>query len=367
LNVVVNRKALIVALKQVKAAVAKKTSIAIVRHVKLVVVDGLLLLTGTDLTTVLTCVCKAKGVNGEGCIPPDKALVFLEQATAESVSLIATYKNMLKIEAGNSSYLVDFLPAKDFPDLEHKIDRHKAKPITIPSFLTALGKVSYAIAKDDCRPALTGVSIKFLKNCSEIQLCAADGFRMALTMAKYKTEYKFKKEAPRQYIIPREAVALIQSLKTEKVNMYIGEGFLEFDCGHAVIGTFPINGTYPDYDKLIPDRKAMKFITFDRSEMLNAVKAIIAAKEYKMHPLRVEPKRGGVIKIWTQDGDGHNLSFNITGKGREKIAFNSSLLRDFVTVVSGDMVKMRLTTGSSPALIDHHHDTHLLMPMNVVW
>lgn len=367
MNITVNRRDLIAALKQVKAAVNRKTTIEIVRHVKLVAVDGLLLLTGTDLSTVLTCACKAKGVNGEGCIPPDKALTFLEQATAEKVSLIATYKNLLKIEAGNSSYLVDFLTAKDFPALEHKIDRRKAKPITIPALLTALNKVSYAVAKEDTRPVLAGVSVKFLKNCSEIQLCAADGFRMALTMAKYKTEHKFKKDSPRQYIISREAVALIQSLKTEKVTMYIGDNFLEFDCGHAVVGTFPINGTYPDYDKLIPDRKAMKSITFDRGEMLNAVKAIIAAKEYKMHPLRVEPKRGGEIKIWTQDGDGHNLSFNIHGKGREKIAFNSSLLRDLIVNSPGENLKMRLTTGSSPALIDHQRDVHLLMPMYVVW
>ena len=209
------------------------------------------------------------------------------------------------------------------------------------------------------------VSMKFIDK--EIELCAADGFRMAVTRVKYATAHKFKKDDPRQFVLPREAVLLFKTFEKDKVVMCIGENYLRFSTPEVVIGACTIQGTYPDYSQLYSNLKNLKSIEFDRAEMLNALKAVIKQKEFKIQPLRLETKRGGGVKVWSQDGDGHKLEFVVNGKGHGKIAFNASLLRDTVSVAPGPSITLYTTTAAGPAKMKLGHDTHLLMPMYVNW
>ena len=366
MKVEVNRMALISALKMVKAARCRRSVLPILHMVLLAAADGCLQLACTDLTVVITTKIKAKIADkGDSCcVDPDKVLILLDTLKTSNVTLIAKDK-VMEISSGAALCITEKMPGKDYPDFKDKIAMKKAKPILIAPFVTAVNKVAYAMAVEDTRPVLAGMSLKFLDK--EIELCAADGFRMAVTRVKYTTAHKFKRGTPRQFVVPREAVVLLKNMSREKVVMCIGDNYLTFSTPEVTIGTVPIQGTYPDYNKLYPAPKGLKSITFDRGEMLSALKAVIKQKDFNQHPLRLEKKRGGGVKVWSLDGDGHKMEFTVQGKCSIKKAFNPSLLRDTVTITPGPNVIMKTATDASPAMVKLGHDTHLLMPMYVNW
>ena len=366
MKVELNRMAFIAALKTVKAARPRRSALPILRMVLLSAADGCLQLTCTDMTAVITTKIKAKltATGDSCCIDPDKVLLLLDTLKTLNVTLNAKDK-VMEISSGSALCITEKMPGKDYPDFADKLAMKKAKPITVASFVTAVNKVAYAMAVEDTPPVLAGMSLKFLDG--EIELCAADGFRMGVTRVKYRTDHKFSKDAPRQFTVPREAVLLFKAFETDKVVMCIGENYLTFSTPRVIIGTGPIQGTYPDYSQLYTDLKGLKSMQFDRGEMLNVLKAVIRQKDFKMHPLRIETKRGGGVKVWSQDGDGHNLEFIVQGKCSVKKAFNPSLLRDTVAVTSGPGVIIKTATGQGPAMIKTGRDIHLLMPMFIQW
>ena len=366
MKVEVNRTALVSALKTVRAARCKRSALPILHMVLLAAAEGCLQLTCTDLTAVITTKLKARIVaKGDSCcVDPDKVLILLDTLKSPNVTLNAKDK-VMEISSGAALCITENMPGKDYPDFKDKLAMKKAKPITVASFVTAVNRVAYAMAVEDTRPILAGMSLKFLDG--EIELCAADGFRLAVTRVKYSTTHKFKKGDPRQFTVPREAVALFKTFGADKVVICIGDNYLTFSTPGVIIGTGPIQGTYPDYSQLYPDPKFMKPMSFDRGEMLNALKAVIKQKEFKLHPLRLETKRGGGVKVWSQDGDGHKLEFTVNGKGHGKIALNATLLRDTISVAPGPSITLYTTTNKGPMKMKLGHDTHLLMPMYVQW
>ncbi|MDD3428091.1 MAG: DNA polymerase III subunit beta [Caldisericia bacterium] len=366
MKVEVNTIRLIAALKLVKAARPRRSALPILRMVLLSAADGYLQLTCTDLGAVITTKVKARitATGDSCCVDPDKVLILLDTLKTPNVTLNAKDK-VMEISSGKALCITEKMPGKEFPDFADKLAMKKAKPIIIAGLVSAINKVSYAMADEDVRPVLMAVSMKFVDK--EIELCAADGFRMAVTRVKYATSHKFKKDEPRQFVLPREAVLLFKAFETDKVVMCIGENYLRFSTPEVVIGACTIQGTYPNYSQLYPDPKNLKSMKFDRGEMLNVLKAVIKQKDFKVHPLRIEPKRGGGVKVWSQDGDGHKMEFVVQGKCSVKKAFNPSLLRDTVAVTTGQDVTIKTLAGQGAAMIKTGHDIHLLMPMYIQW
>lgn len=363
----VKRLELLEALRKVQAACQKsKFGTEILHMVRIVAANGLLSLTGTDgSTNYITLTLKAHIKNtGAGCIPPDRVIGFLSVAATDTVSLENTGNKLLRIEAGHSSYLVDYQSAEGFckARFADQLNRHKAKAVHVKGWYSALSTVAYAMAKEDTRPVLCGMLMKFCDG-NVIELSAADGFRLARTTIKYKSEIHFKKKDVREFIIPREAVDLMCRLKEENYTFFIGSGIMMFVSGPIEIGVTLIQGTYPDIDKVIPDNKGR--LKLDRDDVLAAIKQF-SNKDFKGKALRIEPARGGVL-VSMQADEGNKLSCKVQGKSGIKIAFNPAFLKDALTRLTDSSVVMLVSDGSSPAMFKDGNSKHVVMPMFQQW
>ncbi|MFA5376711.1 MAG: DNA polymerase III subunit beta [Dehalococcoidia bacterium] len=366
MRVKVKRLEFLEALKKAQAACQKgKYGVEILRMVRMVAANGVLLLTGTDGSAAyITVTCKAQiKTKGAGCVTPDKIITFLSAAATDSVTLVDTGNKLLRIEAGHAAYLVDYQPADNFCDANFAaaIHRHKAKAVHVKGLFSALSDVAYAAAKEDTRPVLTGVLMKFRDGI--IELVAADGFRMAISRVKYKSDIHFKKTDSREFILPREAVDLMCRLKEESYTFFIGEGMMMFTSGSVEIGLKPIVGSFPAYEKLIPEHKGK--LTLDRAEVLSTLKQF-SGKEFNDRAFRIEPKRGGVL-VSMSSGDGNAVSCRVSGKSPIKIAFNIKLFKDMLSHLADSAVVMRVSDGNSPALIKVGDSQHILMPLRICW
>lgn len=364
LNVKVKRREFLTALKRAQAATPKRTVIPILHNVKVTAANGLLTLVGTNTEITLSCACKAKVISkGEACIPPDRVKAFLESAGSEVIALIGRSEKIISIDADRASCNVESMPAKDYPGHSNAVNRRKAKVIVVKNLLSAVNKVAYAVNTEDSRPVLTGVLFRFRKD-GIIELVATDGFRMGITHVKYITDHHFKRQDRRDFIVPVEAIRLIQFLKEGNYYIYIRDNLLELHTPEATIEAKCIDGTYPDYMKLIPSTPGEK-ITLNRAETLNALRHF-KGPEYKEKAVRIEKKRGGV-KVWSVDDDGHDLCFTVTGKAKTRFAANPEYLRDLVEHVAAEKVTLGVTGEGSPTMVKDKDTLHLVMPMFIKW
>lgn len=359
-----NRKELLAALKRVQPACAERTMQDIFRMVKLSAASGLLIVSATNNMQQLKTLCGARvKTKGEGCTSAERLRAFLENVDTEAVTLVDTGNKLLRVEAGKASFLIEYIQATGHgAALDGKLNRRSAKPIAVRGLVSALNKIAYAIDVKGTRPVLQGVLFKFLQD-NQIELVAADGFQMAVTRLKYKGDIHFKRKDPRQFILPSEAVELLQRGKADDYMFYIQDNYMEFHAGMEELDTFTINGTYPDYQKLIPDNKSR--VVIDHAETMKALKQF-TVKEYKEHAVRIEPKRGGV-RMSAVDTDGHKIEFSVTGKAKAKIAFNPVKFKAMMNHVPEGNVVMKVGSPSGPATVKDKDTLHIIMPMFVQW
>ena len=143
----------------------------------------------------------------------------------------------------------------DFPAI---VDKELDNPVTVvfdPGELAENAlRVLPVAAKDDSRPVLTGVNLRFQEEGYGYELAAADGFRLAI-------QYGSPVEAPEEpfsFIIPTHTLApmtkLMRATETP-VRMHVDreQGLSRIEIGDCLVMCQLLNGTYPDYPRLVPD------------------------------------------------------------------------------------------------------------------
>jgi DNA polymerase-3 subunit beta len=151
----------------------------------------------------------------------------------------------------------------------------------------------------------------------------------------------------------------------------------KFRLDTSEVVTALVQGTFPDYEKLIPTSWGTK-ATIDLAGMVQATRAasIFARDGSGIIRVIVNPGDGdasGVVKVISRAeevGSNENeLDAGVDGD-ETKVAFNSKFLMDVLNVLSGKEVVLETTTPSSPGVFrsaNHEGYTHVVMPMFVQW
>ena len=244
------------------------------------------------------------------------------------------------------------------------------------ALLRAIRQTSVAVATDNGRAALTGVH--FSVQSGRIRCAAADGFRLAVSALDTIDD----DGSVGDIIVPAHALNILAHLvegTEDPVRFTIDEQgeFLSMDIGHAEVIAKLINGSFPQFDDLIPSTYQTRIevpVNDLRREVRSA--AVVAREDTGVIRLYATPGEGdapGLLRL-TAGGDEHraetSLSASITGP-ESRIAVNARYLQDALNVLDVDRVFFDITATTAPAAIRpvgiHEHDVHLIMPVSVAW
>src|SRR3990167_394139 len=180
MDITVRRDALLKPLQAVSGVVEKKQTLPILSNVLLVVKEHQLLLTGTDLEVELIGVVKLETMQAPGATTVSARKLFDIARTLPEEALISLVldKNHLKVHAGESCFMLNTLPASDFPSLEDTI-YPTVLSIKQQQLKQLLTKTYFAMGQQDVRHYLNGTFLDISANT--IKSVAADGHRLALT------------------------------------------------------------------------------------------------------------------------------------------------------------------------------------------
>lgn len=367
-------------------AVASRSTLPITANVLFATDRGRLRLAATDLDIHMSAWVGAK-IDEEGAttIPARLISDFVSQLPPATVNLeIPPRSRQVRLECARNESTINAMDAEDFPRIPELKDGVSIE-LDPRTLRRAIERVEFAAASDDSRPVLTGVHVK--TDGPRLTMASADGFRLAvsdITLAKAPTEAV-------EVIVParalRELARLIADV-TEPVEMRINpqRTQVQFAMTDVELVAQLIQGTFPNYNQLIPAEHATRcVVNVDEFKREARIAAIFARDgsgiiRLQMHAGAGMPGRLCVSARADEIGDntGEIDAVVETSTGESaKIAFNTRYLSDVLNALSGK-VALEMTSPSSQGVFRPVDDAgkalegddryvHVVMPMFVQW
>jgi len=364
-------------LANVSRAVASRATLPVTQNVLLEGDNGQLKLTATNTEISISTWIGAQ-IEGEGSITvPARMLTdFVNSLPGETVTIDFQPESAgVKVSSGKFNGDISGIPAEEFPPIP-EVSGGVSVAIPADTFKGALERVVFAAATDDSRPVLTGVKIE-LKEKSFI-VAAADGFRLAVETGELAEAI----DGEIGIIVPAKTLAEVERLlgdgsSTISLSTDSNDRSAKFRLDSSEIVTSLVQGTFPDYEKLIPTSWSTR-ASIDLSQMSQATRAasIFARDGSGIIRIMINPGEAdaaGAVKVIAraEEVGANENEVEASVEGDEtKIAFNSKFLSDVLNVIEGDDVKLETTTPSSPGVFrspKHENYTHVVMPMFVQW
>ena len=364
-------------------AVASRPTLPVTQNVLLSTENNMLRLSATNLEIAMTTWIGAM-VEEEGAVTVPARLLtdFVNSLGSDRIDLeMAPDSRVLQIKSGRSETNINGTDASEFPPIPTVDEAVQAQ--AQPSALrTAITRVAFAAATEESRPVLTGVEVKLREG--GFTMAAADGFRLAVQHGELSQPVPDEMSV----IIPARTMTELQRLlgdNSEPVDIMItpqkGQVMFRLQGGDTVeLVSQLLQGTFPNYDQLIPQSYTTRAI-LDLQQTLRAARtAAIFARDgsniVRMHvmPSESEEGTGGRLVISARSeeiGDNEDVVDIAELEGEEgKIAFNSRYLIDVLSVLERGRVAIETTTSSSPGVFkptDSDDYVHVVMPMFVQW
>ncbi|MCH7972035.1 MAG: DNA polymerase III subunit beta [Chloroflexi bacterium] len=364
-------------LANISRAVAARATLPVTQNVLLEGDNGQLKLTATNTEISITTWIGAQ-IEGEGSVTVPARMLndFVNSLPGQTVQIdFQTDPVGVHITCDKFTATINGIAAEEFPPIP-TVEGGASVTIPADAFRGALERVVFAAATDDSRPVLTGVKVELAED--SFTLAAADGFRLAVETGKLGASVSEEVGV----IVPAKTLAEVERLlgdgsSSVELSVDANGRSAKFKLDTSEIVTALVQGTFPDYEKLIPTSYGTK-ATIDLASMLQATRAasIFARDGSGIIRVIVNPGNGdapGSVKIISRAeevGSNENeLDASVEGE-ESKVAFNSKFLMDVLNVLSGDDVDIETTTPSSPGVFrsaKHEGYTHVVMPMFVQW
>jgi len=356
-------------------AVASRAVLPITSNVLIATEGSQLKLAATNLEIATSCWIAA-AVEKEGIITVPARLLtdFVNSLPSGKIEMNLTPRSQkLELTCARYEANISGLDAADFPAIPNIDEGIKIKAKS-DDLRLAISQVAFAAASEESRPVLTGVYTELEKE--QLTLAAADGFRLAVHRMSLDASVKEKTAI----IIPARSLVELNRLLSDQeepleITINPQKSQVLFRMRNVEMVSQLIQGTFPNYDQLIPQSYTTKAVV-KLSEFLRATRSasIFARDGSGIVRLQISPKNGtGKIDISARAEEiGENLGeIDATVEGEEsKIAFNSKYLTDVLGVLTDEEVALETTTASSPGVIrpvGQDNYLHVVMPMFVQW
>ena len=347
-------------------AVSSRTSVNILTGIMLRAEGGRLSLAATDMEISLRVTLDAQ-VDEEGSVViPGRLLVdIVRLLPAGEVTLEhRAEEGIAHLVCGSASYGLHTYSPDDFPRLP-EIAPDESFSVERAALLDTILKVGRSASRDESRPVLTGVLVRF--EAGKLIMAATDSYRLSVK----ETEITEGPAGEIEAIVPARALSelarIAQASDADSLTVGIQENQIVFAVDDVWLTARRIDGQFPNYRQLLPETFEAE-VELPREELLDVVRRTGLMAQRKS-PLRLRFEEGQLtISAQTQDvGEAHeSLPAAYTADPIE-IGFNAEFLRDGLEALEDDQVRLRLISPLRPGLIQGAGDDflYLIMPIRL--
>ena len=375
MKLTIERGALLKALGHVQSVVERRNTIPILSNV-LLRADagagaGILALSATDMDLEIVERVPSR-IEGAGrTTAPAHTLYDIVRKLREGAQIeieASGERSAMVLRSGRSTFTLACLPPEDYPvmasgDLAYNFT------LTAAELRSLVDRTRFAISTEETRYYLNGIYLHTTKNdeVPVIRAVATDGHRLA------RVEMVMPEGAAGMpgIIIPRKTVIELRKLVDEsddEIQVSLSETKIRFATGEAALTSKLIDGTFPDYDRVIPSNND-KILEVKCKDFAEAVDRVSTISTEKSRAVKLAIGNGSLLVCATSPESGtaeEEIEVRYPGTPLE-IGFNSRYLLDIAEQI-GEGVQFKMSDAGSPTIVRDSADAsalYVLMPMRV--
>jgi DNA polymerase-3 subunit beta len=372
MKVTVERAELLKSLGHVYRVVERRNTIPILANVLIKADKGNLSLKATDLDLEVTDTTPADVSPGGATTVPAHMFYDIVRKLPDGSQIVlegSGDRAVVTLRAGRSRFTLQTLPESDFPDLAAGEMTHS---FTLPAgdLKRLIDKTQFAISTEETRYYLNGIYLHTAGTAktATLRAVATDGHRLA------QVELPLPDGAAGMpgVIIPRKTVNEVQRLIETgegEVRLELSAGKIRFTIGNVVLTSKLIDGTFPDYGRVIPQNNDKELVV-DKKDFEAAVDRVSTISSERGRAVKLALSAGKLVLSVTNPDSGsatEELEVEYASDPLD-IGFNSRYLLDIAAQIEGEVAVLRLADPGSPTLVqdkDAKGALYVLMPMRV--
>ena len=363
----IERATLLKALSHVQSVVERRNTIPILSNVLLEASeDGGLRLMATDLDIQINeTVAATVSQPGATTVSAQTLFDIARKLPEGSQVELHAAEGKMRVDAGRARFNLSTLPRDDFPviaegDLPTKFELPSA------TLRQIIDKTRFAISTEETRYYLNGIFVHAADDV--LKAAATDGHRLARVTVPLPDGAAGMPDV----IIPRKCVGELRKLLDEvdgNVELSLSPTKIRFDLGTAVLTSKLIDGTFPDYNRVIPTAND-KLLKLDPKSFAAGVDRVATIASEKTRAVKMALDRDKITLSVTSPENGtaaEEVPGDYSASGFE-IGFNARYLLDILGQIDGDTVEVHLADAAAPTLLrenDKAAALYVLMPMRV--
>ena len=371
MKITIERSELIKSLGHVQSVVERRNTIPILSNVKIEAAEGRLTLNATDMDLDMVDFVGAN-VETPGAITVSAHTLYdivRKLPEGSQVELNASGDGQMQLSAGRSRFTLSCLPTDEFPVLSGGELPHNFN-VTAAELRSLIDRTKFAISTEETRYYLNGIYLHKADRdgVDVLRAVATDGHRLASVEAPLPAG----SENMPGVIVPRKAVTELRKLIDEsgdEVAISMSESKIRFSFDNAVLTSKLIDGTFPDYQRVIPSGND-KDMEVNCKLFSDAVDRVSAISSEKSRAIKLVLSSGLLaLSASSPEHGSAEEEIEVTYEGDSvEIGFNSAYLLDITRQIEGDTALVSLADGNSPTILREMDDAsalYVIMPMRV--
>ncbi len=366
----IERATLLKSLGHVQSVVERRNTIPILSNVLIeATADGAIRLMATDLDLqIVDSVAAAVDQPGATTVSAHTLFDIVRKLPEGSQVALHAADGKMQVNAGRARFNLATLPRDDFPVIaEGELPTRFELPAA--TLRQIIDKTRFAISTEETRYYLNGIFLHVSDEAQPVLKAAAtDGHRLA----RVTVPRPDGAEGMPDVIVPRKCVAELRKLLDEvdgSVELSLSPTKIRFGLGAAILTSKLIDGTFPDYSRVIPTGND-KILKIDPKSFMEGVDRVATIASEKTRAVKMALDRDKITLSVTSPENG-TASEEVPGDYSAQtfeIGFNARYLLDILGQVEGDLVEVHLADAAAPTLIrenDKAPALYVLMPMRV--
>ncbi len=372
MKLTIERGALLKSLGHVHSVVERRNTIPILSNVLIEADEGRLKLTATDMDLTIVEAVEADIAEPGATTAPAHTLYDIVRKLPEGaqVELAASGEaGRMELTCGRSNFALATLPKEDFPAAGDG-DLPRAFAMQASELKHLIDRTRFAISTEETRYYLNGIYLHAAATdgAAVLRAVATDGHRLA----RFEMPLPDGAGEMPGVIVPRKTVSELRKLLDEvdqPIQVALNETKVRFAFGTSVLTSKLIDGTFPDYERVIPTGND-KILEVDCKSFASAVDRVSTISTEKSRAVKMAVNDGSLTLSATSPDAGSATEEIEIGYGGNaiEIGFNSRYLLDIAQQIEGEQAEFALADAASPTVVRDLSDSsalYVLMPMRV--
>lgn len=348
----------------------KNVNLPILGNVLIKADDKVLRFMATNLEIAVKCTVRGKIEEGGEFTVPSKLFSDYVSLLPKDRVDVEMSGNALTVACGTYQTRLNGIQASEFP-LIPTIESQRKFTVKVSDLKKAVSQVLFAVAPNESRPEISGVLFKFVPNdgSQQLILAATDSYRLAEKIIPVDAKASTQISEPFSIIVPSRTVSEVIRIlgvfrdaldNPTDIQIHVSDNQVQFVYDTVELISRTIEGKYPDYRQLIPERFETEVVV-SKDELSRAVKTASLFSRTGLNDILVTFTPDSSIRLSSTNNQTGEHAVELGGaiQGRQgSITVNFKYFLDGVNNMDSENVIMQLIDGMSPCVMRGYVDGH---------